>query len=113
MELENLAQNLAQRLARLDDVEHAVLEEEFSGLKAVWQLLADRLLDDLRPGETDVAARLCDQDVSERCERGADAAVGRVGEERDEEDAGLAQPRDRLARLRHLHERAATLLPPR
>src|SRR5688500_2129057 len=36
-----------------DQIEHAVLEQEFGALKAVRQLLLDRLLDHAWPGETD------------------------------------------------------------
>ena len=59
----------------------AVVEQELRGLEALWELLADRLLDHLRAGEADVAARLGDEQVAERRERGADTAVGGVGEQ--------------------------------
>ena len=67
-------------LARLDEVEHPVLDEELGRLEAVRERLANRLLDHLRAGEADVAARLGDEDVAERRERGSHAAVGRIGE---------------------------------
>ena len=92
MQLEQLPQRAAQVLARLDEVEHAVVEQELGGLEAVGERLPDRLLDHLRPGEADVAARLGDEDVAERRERGADAAVGRVGQHDDVEDPLLVQP---------------------
>ena len=63
-------------------------------------------------GEADVRARLGDQDVAERGVGRADAAVGWVGEQRDEQHAFLVQARDGLARLRHLHQRHAALLHP-
>jgi len=43
-----------------DDVDHAVREEELAALEPVGQLLADRLLDDARPGEPDERLRLGD-----------------------------------------------------
>ena len=49
--------------------------------RALGELLANRLLDHFRPGEADVRARLGDQHVAERGERGAHASVGRVGEQ--------------------------------
>ncbi len=110
VQLEDLAQRVLQRLARLDEVELAVVEQEPRRLEAVGQLLADRLLDHLRAGEADVAPRLRDEQVAERRKGGADAAVGRVGQQRDVEDAFLVQPPDRLARLRELHQRDAALL---
>ena len=87
-----------------------MVEQEARCLESLGQLLADRLLDHLRPGEADVAAGLGDQEVAERRVRRADAAVRGVAEERDEEDALLVQPCDRLARLRELHQRDAALL---
>ena len=38
-------------LARLDEVEHAVLQQELGGLEALGQLLADRLLDHRGPAK--------------------------------------------------------------
>ena len=42
-----------QILARHDQVDHAVLEQELRALEAGRQLLADRLLDHARAGEAD------------------------------------------------------------
>ena len=53
------------QLAPIDDhVEHAVLEQELAALKALGQLLADRLLDDARAGKADQRLRLGDVDVA-------------------------------------------------
>ena len=98
VELEQVADRAAQPFARLDQVEHPVLEQEARRLEPVGQLLADRLLDHGRPGEADVRVGLGDQDVAERRVGGADAAVGWVGQQRDEQHALLRQARHRLAR---------------
>jgi len=63
---EQVADRAAQTLARLDQVEHPVLEQEAGGLEALGELLADRLLDHRGPGEADVRVGLGDQNVSER-----------------------------------------------
>ena len=110
VQLEQLAQHVLDVLARLDQVEHPVVEQELGGLEALRELLADGLLDHLRAGESDVRVRLGEQDVAERRERGAHAAVGRVGQQADHENTLLVQPGERGARLRHLHQREAALL---
>ena len=110
VELEQVADRAAQAFARLDQVEHPVLEQEAGGLEPVGQLLADRLLDHGGPGEADVRVGLGDQDVAERRVGGADAAVGGIGQQRDEQHALLGQPRHRLRGLDHLHQRHAPLL---
>ena len=71
-----------------------------AGYSARWkpfgQLLADGLLDDARAGEADQRARLGDVDVAEHGVGGGDAAGGRVGEDDDVGQPGLAQaPRRR------------------
>jgi hypothetical protein len=89
-----------------------VLEQELGALEAGRQLLADRLLDDARPGEADQRVRLGEDHVAEHRHRGGDAAGGRVEEHGDERHPRLAQPRPRRRGLRHLHEAQHALLHP-
>ena len=56
-------------LAPIDDqIEHALLEQELDSLKALGQLLTDRLLDDARPGEADQRLRFGDVQIAEHRE---------------------------------------------
>ena len=110
VEFEQVADRAPQALARFDQIEHPVLEQEAGGLEPLGQLLADRLLDHRRSREADMRVGLGDQDVAQRRVGGAHAAVGGIGEQRDVQHALLSQSRDRLAGLDHLHQRHAALL---
>ena len=77
-----------------DPVDEAVAEQELGALEALRQLLRDRPGRDARAGEADERLRLGDVDVADGRERGEDAAGGRVGQDRDERHAGVAQPLD-------------------
>jgi hypothetical protein len=48
-----------------DEVDHPVVAQELRALEAVWQLLADRLLDDARAREADERAGLGDVQLAE------------------------------------------------
>ena len=74
-----------------DHVQHAVLEQELRALEALGQLLADRLLDDARPGEADQGAGLRHVQVAEHRERGGDAAGGGIGQQADEGQPRLVE----------------------
>ena len=98
--------SVALHLAAIDDqVEHAVLDEELAALESFGQLLPDRLLDDARPGEADQRLRLGDVQIAEHREAGGHAAGRRIGEDRDERQAGAVEPRQRRRDLGHLHQR--------
>ena len=70
-----MRQRGAQLVAMDDHVDHAVLEQIFGALEAFRQLLADRLGDDARAGETDLRAGLGDLDVAQHGVGRADAAM--------------------------------------
>ncbi len=84
---QDLAEPVAQLVARDDGVDHPVLQEELGALEAGRQLLADGLLDDPRAGEADERLRLGQDDVAQPGEGGRHAAGGRVEHDRD---VGLA-----------------------
>ena len=93
-----------------DDVEEAVLEQELGALEAGRQRLPDGLLDDPWPGEPDQGVRLGDDHVAQHGEAGRHAAGGRVQQDRDVGQPGLAQPAQRRRGLGHLHQREDALL---
>ena len=76
-----------------------MLEQELRALEALGQLLADRLLDDARPGEADEGARLGHVQVAEHGEGRGDAAGGGVGEQADEREAAPRRRRARAAEI--------------
>jgi len=72
-----------------DQIEHAVLEQEFAALESLGQLLANRLLDDAWTGEADEGARLGDVEIAEHGE-GSRHATGRgIRQDRDVRQACL------------------------
>ena len=83
----------------------AVVEQELGPLKALGQLLPDRLLDHPGAGKADERARLRDVDVAQHRVRCRDPASGRVGQDHDVGQARLAQHLDRDRGAWHLHER--------
>ena len=82
VELEQLAERAAQVLARLDEVEHAVLEQELGRLEARRAAAGGSSARSPSARRSRCSARgSAIEHVAERRERGADAAVGRVGEQ--------------------------------
>src|SRR3954447_19333634 len=72
-----------------DHIDHAVFEQKLTSLKALWQFLADRLLDHTGPGKTDQSLWLSKNNVSKHGKTGRDAAGGWIGENRDKREACL------------------------
>jgi hypothetical protein len=83
------ATHAAQFGAGHDQVDLPLLQQELGCLKALWQLLADRLLDDVRSREADPRPRLGQDDIAQHGKRGAHATVGWIGQERDERHSAL------------------------
>ena len=71
-----------------------MFEQELRSLEALWQGLADGLLDDPRPGETDQGPRLGDIEVSEHRVARGDTASGWIGQHRDEGHSDLGEARE-------------------
>ena len=80
-EVEQVRQLVAQRRPGHDPVDEPVVEQELGALEAGRQLLGDRPGRDARAGEPDERIRLGDVDVTDRRERGEDAAGRRVGQD--------------------------------
>jgi hypothetical protein len=106
---EDAADGVLQLAAIDHHVEHAVLEQELAALKALGELLTDRLLDDPRAGKADERLRLGDVHVAEHGEARRHAAGRRIGQHRDVGEPGAIEPRQGRADLRHLHERERAL----
>jgi len=81
-----------------------MFEQEFTGLEAFWELLADGLLDDAGTCESDESAGLCDVEVPEHGKAGGDTAGGGVGEQADVGDGCFIQLRESGGYLGQLHE---------
>ena len=88
-----------------DEIDEAVLLEELAPLKPFGQLDLDRVPDRARPGEADQRLGLGDDEVAEHGEARGHAAGRRVGQQRDEQPAGVVEPGQRRAGLGHLHQR--------
>jgi hypothetical protein len=80
-ESQNVYKEVAQLAAVHDGVEHAVFEQEFGALEPLGHLLADRLLDHTRTGESDQRAGFGDVEIAEHRETGGNAPGCRVGQE--------------------------------
>src|ERR1700709_2780955 len=91
-------------------VEHSVIEQEFSSLKSLRQILAKRLFDHAWPRKTNHCAWLGENCVSEHCVTRADAARRRIREDRDVRQSALGELREHRSYFRHLHEREHAFL---
>ena len=108
------ARELAAQLGtRHDPVDEPVAVQELGALEALRQLGGDRAGRDPRAGESDEGIRLGDVHVADRREGGEHAAGRRVRQDRDERDAGRAQPLERRQGLGQLHQRQRPFLHPR
>jgi hypothetical protein len=76
-------QRRAQIMAVDHHVDHAVFLQEFGLLESVGQVLADRLLNHPRTGETDQGSWLGHMNITQHRIGGRDAARGRIGENDD------------------------------
>src|SRR6266508_4334574 len=57
-----------------DEIEHAALDEEFTALESLGELLPDRLFDDAWARESNQGLRFADVEIAEHREAGRDAA---------------------------------------
>ena len=64
------------------------IEEKFSGLEALGQILAGRLFEHARAGKADHRLRLGEVEIAQRGEAGRDAAHGRMRENGNEGQPG-------------------------
>ncbi len=91
----------------------AVLHLKTPPLKALRQGLADGLLNDTGPGESDERTGFGQNNVAQRSKAGGDAAGGGVRETGDVQQSLFRKPGQSRAGFRHLHEGQNALLHPR
>src|SRR5262245_44218050 len=102
---EQLTHGAFEIASMYDAVEHAVIEQELRRLESFRQILAERLLDDARAGETDHRTRLRENRVAEHGVARAHATSCGIRQDRDIRNATLGELRENSGDLRHLHER--------
>jgi hypothetical protein len=93
-----------------DEVDGALLEQEFTALEAFRKGLAHGLGDHAGTGEADQRARLADVYVAQHRKAGRYATRGGIGQHRDIRQVGFCQSRQRGTGLGHLHQRQQRLL---
>ena len=108
--VEQERQALAQLRTRHDLVDEAVAVQELGPLEALRQLVPGGAGRHARASEADEGIRFSQVDVTERRERGEDAARGGVGEDADVGHASQGQALHGGAGLDQLHEGQRALL---
>ena len=87
-----------------DTIYKSTVEQKLRTLEAIWQLLANRLLDDTRAGESDESSPLSKNDVTQH-RKARRYSTGRwIREYRDEQPAHFIETRQGGRSFRHLHE---------
>src|ERR1700737_656415 len=99
-----------QLVAVHDHVHHPMLLQIFGTLEAVWQFLADGLLDDTGAGKPDERTGFCEVHIPQHGIGSSDAPGGRVGQNDDVGLSRLAHHLDRYGCTRKLHKGKNALL---
>src|SRR5207245_4423462 len=102
--------SLLEALARHDQIDHAVFQQELRTLKLRRELLLDGLLDDARAGEPDEGLGLGQDDVRQHRETSRHAPEGRVGEDGARRDARLSKSDDCCRGFWSLYNRQNVIL---
>src|SRR2546423_14062231 len=101
---EQLTNLLSHFLAMNDQVDEAVFLQKLGGLKSFRQLLMSGFFDHPRPGKTDHAFGLSDNNVAQRSEAGHDSSRSRICKNRNIWEPFLGVPGESAACFCHLHQ---------
>src|SRR5210317_726698 len=103
--------NLLTHLPAIHDhVDCTVIQQKLAALKPFGQALANRLLDDTRPGKSNQCTRFPDIDVAKHRQAGGYSAGCGVRQHRYVGNAPGAKIRERSRRFGHLQQREQCLL---
>src|SRR5690606_6515702 len=107
------SQTSAQLGTRNDQINGAMVEQEFASLEAFRELLAYGLLDHARAGEADQRFGFGYDHITKHCQAGRHTTVNRIGENRNERQAFLTHAGQHCRGLGHLHQGNQCFLHPR